>query len=184
MLENILLWFLLGYLGWKLLVWFCPIRAKVIVRFDPMKQDIALPDTVISAKLLPKVALEALFKARFVQITTAYAADQLSAVRSFMTDAVFQTFQTAIKNRQAQGHHVDYKLVDFKRVDFAETKGEDMHWVDFETEQINLLKDKEEKIIEGDPMYLSLVRERWLFKWDEKSGWVLSAVKNVEAHAG
>ena len=182
MLENILLWFLLGYLAWKILAWLCPIHAKVVVRLNPIGQNMVLPDTIISAKMLPKQGLEALFKARFVQISTAYAAGQLQSVRSFMSDTVFQVFQSAIQNRQAQGHHVDYKLVDFKRVDFLDTN-EDMRWVDFETEQINLLKDKEEKIIEGDPMYLSLVKERWQFKWDEKSGWVLSAVENVEAHA-
>lgn len=181
MIENILLWFLLGYIGWKILSWLCPIRAKVIVRFNPIAQNIVLPDTVISAKLLPKAGLEALFKARFVQITTAYAAGQLQSVRSFMTDTVFQAFQSAIQNRQAQGHHMDYKLVDFKRVDFTDTD-ENMRWVDFETEQINLLKDKEEKVIEGDPMYLSLVKERWQFKWDENAGWLLSAVRNSEAH--
>jgi hypothetical protein len=32
-------------------------------------------------------------------------------------------------------------------------------------------------------MYLTLVRERWLFRWDDKAGWVLSAVQNLEAHA-
>lgn len=182
MLDNILLWFLLGYLGWKLLVMLCPVRAKIIVRYSPMQENAVLPDAIISAKMLPRAGLEALFKARFVQITTAYAAGQLQSVHSFMTETVFQAFQSAVQNRQKQGHHVDYKLVDFKRVDFADTD-ENMRWVDFETEQINLLKDKEEKVIEGDPMYLSLVRERWQFKWDEKSGWVLSAVKNVEAHA-
>lgn len=182
MLENILLWFLLGYLGWKILAWICPIRAKIIVRLNPMQENAVLPDAVISAKLLPKAGLEALFKARFVQITTAYAAGQLQAVRSFMSDAVFQAFQAAIQKRQELGHHVDYKLVNFKRVDFNDSD-ENVRWVDFETEQINLLKDKEEKVIEGDPMYLSLVKERWQFKWDEKLGWVLSAVKNVEAHA-
>ncbi len=182
MLENILLWFLLGYLGWRLLAMICPIRAKIIVRYNPMQENTVLPDAIISAKMLPRAGLEALFKARFVQITTAYAAGQLQSVRSFMTETVFQAFQTAVQNRQDQGHHVDYKLVDFKRVDFADTD-ENMRWVDFETEQINLLKDKQEKVIEGDPMYLSLVKERWQFKWDEKSGWVLSAVKNVEAHA-
>ena len=181
-MENILLWFVLGYLGWKILTWLCPIRAKVIVRFNPMTQDAFLPDAVMSAKMLPRSGLEALYKARFVQITTAYAAGQLQAVRSFMTDTVFQAFQLAIQKRQEQGQHIDYKLVDFKRVDFVDTD-ENMRWVDFETEQINLLKDKEEKVIEGDPMYLSLVKERWQFKWDEKLGWVLSAVKNVEAHA-
>lgn len=182
MLENILLWFLLGYLGWRLLAMLCPIRAKIIVRCNPMQENAVLPDAIISAKMLPRAGLEALFKARFVQITTAYAAGQLQSVRSFMTETVFQAFQSAVQNRQEQGHHVDYKLVDFKRVDFADTD-ENMRWVDFETEQINLLKDKQEKVIEGDPMYLSLVKERWQFKWDEKSGWVLSAVKNVEAHA-
>ena len=181
-MENILFWFLLGYLGWQLLKLICPIRAKIIVRLNPMQQDAVLPDTVLSAKLLPKTGLEALFKARFVQITTAYAAGQLQSVRSFMTDTVFQTFQSAIQKRQEQGHYMDYKLVDFKKVDFPDTD-ENTHWVDFETEQINLLKDKDEKIIEGDPMYLSLVKERWQFRWDEKAGWVLSAVKNVEAHA-
>ena len=180
-MENILLWFLLGYLGWHLLKLICPIRAKVVVRVNPMQSVLPLPDTVLSAKLLSKAGLEALFKARFVQITTAYAAGQLQAVRSFMTDTVFQVFQSAVQKRQEQGQHIDYKLVDFKRVDFVDTD-ENMRWVDFETEQINLLKDKEEKVIEGDPMYLSLVKERWQFKWDEKLGWVLSAVKNVEAH--
>ena len=182
-MENILLWFLVGYLGWQILKWVCPIRAKVIVRMNPMQEELPLPDTILSAKMLPKAGLEALFKARFVQITTAYAAGQLQSVRSFMSDTVFQAFQSAIHNRQIQGHHVDYKLVDFKKVDFNDSD-ENMRWVNFETEQVNLLKDKDEKVIEGDPMYLSLVKERWQFKWDEKSSsWILSAVQNVEAHA-
>ncbi len=183
MLENILLWFILGYIGWRLLNLICPIRAKVIVRMNPMDDAFALSDSMVSAKELPKVGLEALFKARFVQITTAYAAGQIKSVRSFMTDTVYQAFDQSIQKRLEKGHYIDYKLVDFKRAHVADEMSQNVYWVDFETEQVNLLKDKENQVLEGDPMHLSLVKERWQFQWDEKLGWVLSAVQNVEAHA-
>ena len=100
-----------------------------------------------------------------------------------MSDTVYNHFEQAIRQRKENGHHMDYKLVDFKNVRLDENGDEKMRWVDFETEQVNLLKDKDEKVIEGDPMYFTLVRERWLFRWDDKAGWVLSAVQNLEAHA-
>jgi predicted lipid-binding transport protein (Tim44 family) len=185
MLENILLWFLLAYLGWKLLMFICPIRAKVIVRVNPgQKTDgLILAESLESLKQMPMTALLGLFKTRFIQITTAYASDQIHCVKSFMSDTVYNHFEQAIRQRKENGHHMDYKLVDFKKVSLDENGDEKMRWVDFETEQVNLLKDKDEKVIEGDPMYLTLVRERWLFRWDDKAGWVLSAVQNLEAHA-
>ena len=185
MLENILLWFLLAYLGWKLLMFICPIRAKVIVRVNPgQKMDgLLLQDSLDVLKQMPMTALMGLFKTRFIQITTAYASDQIQCVKSFMTETVYNSFEQAIRQRQEKGYRMDYKLVDFKKVHLNEGESETLRWVDFETEQVNLLKDKDEKVVEGDPMYLTLVRERWLFKWDDKAGWVLSAVQNLEAHA-
>ena len=102
-----------------------------------------------------------------------------------MTETVYRAFEQAIQNRTEQGQYVDYKLVAFKKADLMDSDNHETRWIDFETEQINLLKDKEDKVIEGDPMYLSLVREKWQFQWDEQSSsWLLAAVKNVEAHAG
>ena len=185
MLENILLWFLFIYVGWKILMWICPIRAKVIVRLNPLQKtdSLVLAQSLDAIKQMPMMGLMGLFKTRFIQITTAYASDQIHCVKSFMSDTVYNRFEQTIRQRKEKGYHMDYKLVDFKNVRLDENGDEKMRWVDFETEQVNLLKDKDEKVIEGDPMYLTLVRERWLFKWDDKAGWVLSAVQNLEAHA-
>lgn len=185
MFENILIWFLLGYIVWKLLMMVCPVRAKVIVRVNPgQKTDgLSLVDSSEFLKEMPMTALMGLFKTRFVQITTAYASDQIQSVKSFMNETVYRSFEQAISQRREKGYRMDYKLVDFKKVQMDEKPAQKLYWVDFETEQVNLLKDKDEKVIEGDPMYLTLVRERWLFKWDDKAGWVLSAVQNLEAHA-
>ena len=74
----------------------------------------------------------------------------------------------------------DLKL---KKVKVQDITKKDVRWVEFETEQVNLLKDKSGKVVEGNELYLSNVKEKWQFTWFEKQGWLLSATEMVETHA-
>ena len=78
---------------------------------------------------------------------------------------------------------MDYKLIDFKSVKTSDMKNDSVRWIEFETEQVNLLKNKDGKVVEGNEMSLSNVKEKWKFVFQEKEGWLLSAIETVDSHA-
>lgn len=185
MIVNILLWGLLGYLVCRLLLLVCRVKTRVIVRVRPSNtiEGLLLPEALGHVKDMPEANFIALVKARFAQISTAFAAGELKYIQNLLTPEVSQAFQTDIERRKALGQSVDFKLIDFKSVHLKNQADKNKRWIDFETEQINLLKDNKGKVIEGNEMYLSQVKEKWQFKWDENKGWLLSAIEMVDSHA-
>lgn len=185
MLENILLWGILGYLVWRLLGMKRQVKTQEVVRGRPEEtlEGLFFPPELGVIRDMPEIAFLALVKVRFAQITMAFAHENLKCVKNFITQKVYSALQKAIEERQKADCVMDYKLIDFKSVKTSDMGNDSVRWIEFETEQVNLLKNKEGKVVEGNEMSLSMVKEKWQFVFQEKEGWLLSAIETVDFHA-
>jgi predicted lipid-binding transport protein (Tim44 family) len=118
-------------------------------------------------------------KAAFEMIIGAFDAGDVKTLRPLLSDEVYEPFAAAIKAREAAGEKQETELVGFKKVEIEAARLEDRHafvTVRFATEQVNVLRDKDGKPVEGDPQRINQVVDLWTFSRDTRSrdpNWVL-----------
>jgi predicted lipid-binding transport protein (Tim44 family) len=106
-------------------------------------------------------------RAAFEMIIEAYAAGDKSTLRPLLADDVYAGFERAIEQREAAGQSFETQLT---AVPAAEVVGAEMRGsvaritVRFKSEQINLLRDAEGKVLEGDPRTAEEVIDIWTFE--------------------
>jgi predicted lipid-binding transport protein (Tim44 family) len=111
-------------------------------------------------------------RAAFEMIVEAYADGNKAMLRPLLADKVYRGFDGAIDQRQAAGQTLETQLT---AVPAAEVVGAEMAGsraritVRFKSEQINLLKDAEGKVLDGDPTTAEEVIDLWTFERDTAS---------------
>lgn len=106
-------------------------------------------------------------RAAFEMIIEAYAAGDKSTLRPLLADDVYAGFERAIDQREAAGQSFETQLT---AVPAAEVVGAEMRGnaarvtVRFKSEQINLLRDAEGKVLEGEPRTAEEVIDLWTFE--------------------
>ena len=111
-------------------------------------------------------------RAAFEMIVEAYAAGDKATLRPLLADEVYRGFDGAIDQRQAAGQTLETQLTS---VPAAEVVGAGMDGsrarviVRFKSEQINLLKDADGKVLDGDPGTALDVIDLWTFERDTTS---------------
>jgi predicted lipid-binding transport protein (Tim44 family) len=112
-------------------------------------------------------------------IVEAYAAGEKTTLRPLLADDVYAGFESAIDQRQAAGQSFETQLT---AVPAAEVIGAEMRdrlariTVRFKSEQINVLRDAQGKVLEGDPQTAEEVIDLWTFERDTASpdpNWIL-----------
>ncbi|MBQ4471683.1 MAG: TIM44-like domain-containing protein [Alphaproteobacteria bacterium] len=117
----------------------------------------------------------------FTRVTDAFAKGRVCDIKKYLNDKVLPVFEQAVENRNKQQQTMEFSLIGFKEVKVLENHPQEK-LVSFTTEQVNLLKDKENKVIEGDPLYVATVNERWTFTKEPNNNWVISRIEAGEAH--
>lgn len=111
-------------------------------------------------------------RAAFEMIVEAFAAGDKGTLRPLLADDVYAGFEQAIDQREAAGQSFETQLT---AVPAAEVVGAEMRdslariTVRFKSEQINLLRDAEGKILDGDPHTAEEVIDIWTFERDTTS---------------
>ena len=188
--QYIILVLLIGYLGWQLL---SAIR-KTPAASDSIRLVSRETGQILEMKLLnmeksqSSVWDEALFLANakivFQAVSEAFASGNYKDLKLFLTPVLYSTFQQYIDERKKKNQKVDFSLIGFlsaKVVDKNDSLSKIT--VQFVTEQINLLKNENGEVIEGDPMSISTVSDTWTFKKCDKSSWIVCATKSEAIHA-
>ena len=183
--ENILLFMLIFYFGWRLYGAFhTKDETMGKIRLVSKKTGQVIELNLLDDKGQPIIqpinsddAFIMIAKDMFSRIVQGFTTGNLDKIKALITPKVFNAFKGAIENRRARNQHMDFTLVDFKEVKLLKTESEKIRQVVFTTEQINLLKDEKGNIISGDPMYVTTVNEIWTFEQQDDKTWVLSATK-------
>jgi len=100
-------------------------------------------------------------------------------LRSLLDGPTFASFQGAIRGRNERREKAETTLIGFEASDIAaaELQGSNAQvTVRFVTEQVNVVRNAEGQIADGNPNEVQKVIDLWTFRRDTKSGdpnWVL-----------
>jgi len=108
----------------------------------------------------------------FEMIVDAYAAGDKAVLRPLLADQVFRGFARAIDERVAVEQTLDTQLlaVSEPEVIEADLVGSVARLtLRFESEQVNVVRDRDGKVIEGDPQAAESIVDLWTFERDTVS---------------
>jgi predicted lipid-binding transport protein (Tim44 family) len=118
-------------------------------------------------------------RAAFTAIVEAFAKGDTAALRPLLDGPTFSSFEAAIRGRVERKEKAETTLIGFEASDIAaaELQGTKASvTVRFVSEQINVLRNADGQIIDGNPNEVQKVIDLWTFSRDTKSSdpnWLL-----------
>ncbi|MDA9728020.1 Tim44/TimA family putative adaptor protein [Candidatus Pelagibacter sp.] len=118
-------------------------------------------------------------KIAYETIITSFAQGKLKDIKSLLDKSVYQQFEEAIKDRETKKL---FSETTFIGINSAEVKQHEQNknmlevTVEFVSEIISCVKDKDNKVVTGDPEKTKKVLDTWKFSKDSKSNnpnWLL-----------
>ncbi|MBF0373335.1 MAG: Tim44 domain-containing protein [Alphaproteobacteria bacterium] len=122
----------------------------------------------------------------FEMIVSAYAAGDRATLRPLLANDVMANFEAAIDAREQAGEKLETELVSIKSADLDEVVMEGRTarvTVKLVSEQVNVVRDADGKVVDGDPTRVAEVTDLWTFARDTGSrdpNWVLVATRSPE----
>ena len=120
----------------------------------------------------------------FEMILQAYVEGDTRTLKNLLAKDVYQSFASAIEDREANGQRIEDTLVGIDSTDILEARMVDhaaLVTVKFVSEQVNVLFDSEGEVVEGDPHKVIVVTDIWTFSRDTRSrdpNWVLVSTRS------
>ncbi|MGE4063923.1 MAG: Tim44/TimA family putative adaptor protein [Rhodospirillaceae bacterium] len=122
----------------------------------------------------------------FEMIVAAYARNDTDTLKPLLSPEVYAQFASAIQEREERGETMETELVVLKppKVEAISVEGVRATIdVRFQSEQVNVIKNRSGEIIEGDREHVDSVTDVWTFARDLSSrdpNWILVATRSVE----
>ena len=123
-------------------------------------------------------------KKAFQIITEAFNKADVETLKMLVSTSIFNKMQTVIKQRKEEQITAETDFICFEKVEIIKASVNDKNKasisVEFVSEQVNLLRNKDNEVIEGDENYIQTIRDVWTFekKLDAKTlNWVLVSTK-------
>ena len=98
--------------------------------------------------------------------------NRLIKSKPLLSKSIYDQFNQALKERSQRGHYAEITFVGVKSATIKEHKKIDQILkvtVDFVGEVITCIKDKDKKVISGDPEKIRNIYDTWVFSRDTKS---------------
>ena len=118
-------------------------------------------------------------KIAYETIITSFANGNIKDVKNLLAKSVFDQFDSAVKERNSKGLLSATTFVGINSADIKDHKQNnymlEVH-VDFVSEIITCVRDKNKNIMSGDPQKVKKVHDTWKFSKDSRSSnpnWVL-----------
>ena len=105
-------------------------------------------------------------KAAFEMIVQAFAEGDLKTLRSLLNDEVYENFSVAVKQRQDAEEELETTVIGIKQAELLEARVEGRMafvTVKFQSEQVNVTRDKDGEVVDGDPTQVTEVTDIWTF---------------------
>jgi len=122
----------------------------------------------------------------FEMIVNSYAGGDIKTLRPLLANEIFEEFASAIRTREDAGESLETTLVSVTEAEIveAELQGKTAFvTVRFRSEQINVLRDGQGKIIQGSEQGVDTVTDLWTFARNTRSrdpNWTLVATDSPE----
>ncbi len=123
-------------------------------------------------------------RAAFEMIVNAFANGDAATLRPLLSDEVFANFNGAIEERRKAGHTHTTTLVGIRAIDLLEADMQGRNAVltaKIVSDQINVTRDTEGRVVEGDPTAVVAVTDIWTFSRNTRSrdpNWTLVATRS------
>jgi len=120
----------------------------------------------------------------FEMILTAFASDDRDMLKSLLTPEVYGNFEHALEARTAAGETFESTLIGIQSMEVLEASFEGSVaeiTLRIISEQVNVTKDAEGAIVDGDSNYIDTISDVWTFMRDVSSGapnWYLEATQS------
>ena len=113
-------------------------------------------------------------KIAYETIITDFSDDdnKLTTSKSILSKKIYDQFNAALKERNLKGHYAEITFIGVDSASIKEHKKIDSFLqvtVDFVGEVITCIRDKEKKIISGDPEKIKKIYDTWVFSRDTTS---------------
>tara|TARA_Y100000741_G_scaffold98304_1_gene72993 strand:+ start:183 stop:779 length:597 start_codon:yes stop_codon:yes gene_type:complete len=98
--------------------------------------------------------------------------NKITTSRSLLNAQIFNQFNEALKQRSARGHYAEITFIGLNSAEIKEHKkiGNILNvTVDFIAEVITCIRDKDKKIVSGDPEKIKKIYDTWVFSRDTTS---------------
>ena len=119
-----------------------------------------------------------------VAIITDFASGNIKKIKPILSEKVYQSFNDALIDRNSQGQISETTFIGINSATIKEHKKNGNFLevtVDFVSEIISCMKDKNKKILSGDPEKVKKVFDTWVFSKDINSSnpnWKLISTQN------
>lgn len=151
---------------------------------DPLTRGLAL-----IKRASPKFDTEEFLsgaRTAFEMILGAYASGDTSTLKPLLSPEVFANFSQAIRAREQAGETLEDTLVGIKSAEIVEADVD--NWIanltiKFVSEQINVTRDENGDVVDGNPNAVIDVTDFWTFARDTKSrdpNWTLVATSSLD----
>jgi len=124
--------------------------------------------------------------AAFEMIIEAFAAGDKETLEPLLNDEVYNNFLISIDAREKAGHTMEDTLVGIKSVQIVEAfmEGREANiTVKFVSEQVNVVRDANQDVVEGNVNMVLEVTDFWTFARDTRSrspNWALVATRSLD----
>ena len=98
--------------------------------------------------------------------------NKLIKSKPLLSKKIHDQFDVALKDRNNRGHFAEITFIGINSADIKEHKKKDSILkvtVDFVAEVITCIKDKDKKIVSGDPEKIKKIYDTWVFSRDTRS---------------
>jgi len=114
-------------------------------------------------------------KIAYETIITDFSDDdnKLTKCKTLLSKKIYDQFNVALQERNSKGYNAEITFIGINSADIKEHKKIDNIFnvtVDFVAEVITCVKDKNKKIISGDPDKIKKIYDTWIFSRDARSG--------------
>ena len=95
--------------------------------------------------------------------------NKITTSRPLLNNEIYNQFNQALKERSARGHYAEITFIGINSAKIKEHKkiGKILNvTVDFIAEVITCIKDKDKKIVSGDPEKIKKIYDTWVFSRD------------------
>src|SRR6056300_1233502 len=98
--------------------------------------------------------------------------NKITSSKSLLNTEIYNQFNEALKERSKRGHYAEITFIGINSAVIKEHKKVDKILnvtVDFIAEAITCIKDKDKKIVSGDPEKIKKIYDTWIFSRDTTS---------------
>ena len=151
-------------------------EGKAPPQFEEILKNVQLDKNLKESQSFDEKAKEFLTGAKiaYETIITDFSDNdnKITTSKPLLSNKIFDQFNDALKERNAKGHYAEITFIGVNSAIIKEHKKNNNFLqvtVDFVGEVITCIRDKEKKIISGNPEKIKKIYDTWVFSRDMKS---------------